>query len=81
MIHIDVGTDTERWLRHNAQVLGQPLESYLRRILETGASSLPASDTSPMSLEQALDALASEMPTHTPLPADFSRADIYDDHN
>ena len=78
MIHVDVGTDTERLLRHNASSLGQPLESYLRRILEIG---VPASDSSPIVLEQALDALSADMPPHAPLPADFSRGDLYADHD
>lgn len=79
MIYVNIGMNTERLLRHHAQALGQPLESYLRRILEIG-DMLPTDDISQASFNHMLDDLAAK-PTLSALPADFSRADIYNDHN
>src|ERR1700732_4599494 len=76
MIHIDMASETEQSLRHSAQVWGQPLESYLRRILDIGASPLSASDASQVAtFEQALNELAADFFPHAPLPAHFSRVD------
>lgn len=79
MIQLDVGAETERLLRHYAQMVGQPVEAYLRRILEFGNVQL-ASDSSGV-LDRILDDLSSPLPSDATLPLDFSRSDIYFDHD
>lgn len=81
MIHLDVGADNERVWRNNARLLGQDLESYLGRILELGSGALPVSDPAPALFDEALSELAAGIPVHSSLPANFSRADLYTDHD
>jgi len=86
---VQLSLDIERKLREKAGRNGQTLEAYLEQLARhdaespNGAGTSDLSGTSPLSdeeFDQALDAL-SEGRSLPPLPADFSRSDIYADHD
>jgi hypothetical protein len=68
-------------LRAQAAARHTPFDAYLEQFVEA-ADLTPLND--PISLDEfdrVLDELAAVAPCASPLPADFSRADIYADHN
>jgi hypothetical protein len=78
-IRIDLDEQTLERFRAAAQQRGLSVEAYLRRLAET----LAPSDTEPVSheeFERNLDEVAAGLNLQ-PLPPDFSRADIYFDHD
>jgi hypothetical protein len=95
-VTIQLASDTERKLRYQANQAGQTLEAYLERLAERavangttaahGGESVEQprfiSDPRPTrdDFERLLGDLAAGPPVPV-LPADFSRADIYDDHD
>jgi hypothetical protein len=73
-------------LRAQAAARGMPLENYLQLLAQSSDQFLGAAARSPHSLtksefSQWLIDLSAGMPPVPPLPADFSRADLYDDHD
>lgn len=88
-VTLELPEETRRRLEEKAARKGQPLERFIRGVLEAEAdrSGAPAADATPVSeipfeeFERRLDALTEGMPAMPPLPNDFSRADIYDDHD
>jgi hypothetical protein len=85
--------DLERLLRERASRDGQPVEQYIVALIERDAARRPSGQgvvasslqagqaaLSDGEFEQLLDELASG-PGLPHLPADFSRADIYADHD
>jgi hypothetical protein len=95
-VTVQLAPDTEQKLRHQANRVGQTLEAYLERLAERAVAhgTPPArggtsdeqpryiSDPrpTPAEFERLLSDLAAG-PKLPVLPADFSRADIYDDHD
>lgn len=72
-------------LRGQAAARGMPLARYLK-VLADNSERVLGSQRSPHDLSQAefvewLKSLSAGMPDVPPLPADFSRADLYDDHD
>lgn len=68
-------------MREQARARGLSLAAYLETVLKADQG---VKDPAPMSaeeFEQALRDLAADLPALDPLPADFSRADIYIDHD
>jgi hypothetical protein len=93
MITLELPAETEKKLRERAQQSGQTVEGYLRTLAEQAAESTApgsqgrlvprfVSEPQPSSAEfqRLLNELASPSTGHV-LPPDFSRADIYDDHD
>jgi hypothetical protein len=81
-ITLHLPADTERALREKAARTGLTVETYLQQVAEREAAG-PAdrsNDLSADEFERALDDLAAGPPLPS-LPADFSRADIYTDHD
>jgi hypothetical protein len=75
--------NAEKRLRENATRAGQTLEAYLEDLVSRDASGINGAASSHLSddqFEQLLDELAAG-PTMPHLPEDFSRADIYADHD
>jgi hypothetical protein len=74
-------------LSQQAQERGLPLDRYLQVLADNSERVLGPAPQSVRRLSQAefavwLDALAAIVPAEIPpLPEDFSRADIYDDHD
>ena len=74
-------------LRRQAAALGIPFDRYLTDLAGTGErNSNSVADRSPHHLSQAefrqwLTDVSAGMPALPPLPVDFSRADLYDDHD
>ena len=88
-IVLNLPPETERKLREKAAQTGQTLEAYLEQVAEHdvqgkgGGAPAVSSRHPPLSDEEfdrLLDAL-SEGPPLPHLPADFSRADLYADHD
>ena len=66
-------------LRTKASARQMTLDAYLLWLLSTGEASTTAGDISTADFERLLDELA--LPALPTLPADFSRRDIYDEHD
>jgi plasmid stability protein len=92
-VTLELPDETRRRLEAKAARNGQPLEAYIREVLEAEAAPPgagprmteappPISRLSLEEFDRRLDALKErKLPVFPPLPADFSRADIYDDHD
>ena len=95
IVTVQLAPDTERKLRHQANQVGQTLEAYLRGLAEkaivSGSAAIEGEfenqpkfisepRPTPAEFERLLDELAAR-PSLPVLAADFSRADIYDDHD
>jgi hypothetical protein len=95
-VTVQLAPDTERKLRHQANLAGQSLEAYLERLAEQAvANGTTAADpgesvkqpryiSDPRPTGAEFERLLSDLaggPTLPLLPADFSRADICDDHD
>jgi hypothetical protein len=83
---VHLSPDTERILREKATRSGLTLESYLQRLADREAQAgngtpHPGDDLSPEEFERCLDELSEGLPPLTSLPEDFSRADIYGEHD
>ena len=74
-------------LRGQAAALGIPFDRYLTELAGSGErKSNSVAGRSPHHLSQTefrqwLTDLSAGMPALPPIPADFSRADLYDDHD
>jgi len=73
-------------LREQAAARNMPLDRYLRALADNSERILGPAAKSPHDLSssefaQWLKDVAVDMPGVPPLPADFSRADIYNDHD
>jgi len=75
MTVIEVDEETADALKARAELLGMSLQDYLRSLTQPGQA--PPSVNLP-EFDRLLDELADDLP---PLPADFSRAHIYADHD
>ncbi len=90
---LDLPEENRRRLEAKAARRGQSLESYLTLVLEADAAPanlLPPTPEPPppvrrMSVEEfnrRLDEMQKRpLPAFPPMPEDFSRADLYDDHD
>lgn len=86
-VTVQLPPDTEQKLRDRATRVGQSLEVYLRELAERAVATSAdpprlISDPRPTGaeFERLLGELATG-PSLPVLPTDFSRADIYDDHD
>ena len=81
-ITLHLPPDTESALRANAARAGLTVEAYLRRLAERDAAGAtdPTGNLSAAEFDRLLDELAAG-PRLPSLPADFSRADVYDGHD
>jgi hypothetical protein len=85
---IHLPAEIERRLREKATAFGKSLESYVQELAQidaqgTNGSPLLSGDKE-LSLDEfdrLLDELAVGLPPLPPLPVDFSRADLYADHD
>ncbi len=73
-------------LREQAEARGMSLERYLTTLSENGGGNQSHVPSSPHGLDTAefrawLADLSASMPPLPPIPADFSRADLYQDHD
>jgi hypothetical protein len=79
-INVQLDQDTVSALGALAQARGMTLDGYLRALVEE----MTTSGNGAISLdefERGLDELAADLPELPPLPAHFSRADIYAEHD
>lgn len=80
-IQIEVTSGTAQILRANAAALKISLDDYLRRLAETDSLATLASAPLLEEFDQDMDELAAGLEGLPILPQDFSRADIYSDHD
>lgn len=87
-VNLNLSAETERRLRDKAAQIGLALEASLQQVIErdalsteAGAANYPGQQMSQDEWERLLDALSDGLPPLPTLPADWSRADIYDDHD
>jgi hypothetical protein len=95
-VTVRLAPDTERQLLHQANQVGLTLEVYLQRLAERAVVNgtppspgeesveLPKYISNPMPTQAELERLLGDLaagPALPVLPADFSRANIYDDHD
>ncbi len=94
-VTVQLAPETEGELRTRASQAGQTLEAYLAQLAEravasgktaagTGPEEQPRYVSDPRPTQAELERLLGELAAGHPLPvlpADFSRADIYDDHD
>jgi hypothetical protein len=77
--------ETERRLREKASRRAVTLEKYLEQLAEREAEAdAPTADLAPQLTDAEFDRLLDELssgPRLPHLPGDFSRADIYSDHD
>jgi len=95
-VTVQLAPDTERKLRYQASQAGQTLEVYLERLAESAvangmttarggeAEEQPRYISDPRPTQAEFERLLGDLaagPSLPVLPAEFSRADIYDDHD
>ena len=80
-IQLEVASDTAQLLQANAVARKISLEDYLRSLAETDSLISSPSNFSLEEFERDMDALADGLEGLPVLPDDFSRADIYADHD
>jgi hypothetical protein len=73
-------------LRHQGAARDMSLEQYLTVLAGNGSGSIDTLRRSPHDLSVAefrqwLSEMSAGMPSLSPIPTDFSRADLYDDHD
>jgi hypothetical protein len=68
-------------LAKNAQAEGLPLDAYLNTLLGVLNDGTALSELSEAEFEAVLDEFSRGTEHLPPLPPDFSRADIYSDHD
>jgi hypothetical protein len=78
---VELDDKTAQMLRLKAAARQMSLDQYLLLLLQTEDAPADNGDLSPADFEQLLDKLASALPALPTLPADFSRRDIYDEHD
>jgi hypothetical protein len=72
--------------REQAEARGMSLEGYLTALSRNGGEGQSLAPVSPHSLTTSqfrawLEDLSASIPPLPPIPADFSRADLYEDHD
>ena len=78
MTSIELEDRTAEDLRAQAKARNLPLDVYLKQIAEAATPLNLTRSLSADDFDHLLDALAGD---HPPLPAFFSRADVYEDHD
>ncbi len=73
--------ETAALLATQAQAQGLDVDTYLQRLLGVPQSSQSLATLSDQEFEALMKELAQGTASRPPLPADFSRADIYADHD
>jgi hypothetical protein len=81
-IHLEEETQRvlER-LRTQADARNMGLADYLQLLAETGVATAPPADLDLREFERLLEQISDGLPVLPALPADFSRADVYAEHN
>lgn len=81
VIQIEVAPDTAQMLQANASARKISLEDYLRKLAETDSLTASVPTLSLEEFDRDMDELAAGLEGLPVLPQDFSRADIYADHD
>jgi len=86
--NLNLSPETERLLREKAAQKGLALDSFLRQLVERETQAAEgdlrqsaAVLMQPAEIERLLDEFSDDLPSLRPLAADWSRADLYADHD
>ena len=79
--NLEVTHDIAQLIRDNAEAEGVTVDAYLRAVGEASPNSEPADQMSLAEVETVLDELAAGGENLPPLPENFSREDMYFDHD
>ena len=77
----EVRDETAAMLGARAREQGLPVDEYLRSLLNPTDPRVESREVGPTETDEILDELAAGGENLRPLPADFSRQDIYGDHD
>jgi hypothetical protein len=80
-IHIEVAPDTAQMLQANAAARKISLDDYLRKLAKADSLTTSAPTITLEEFDRDMDELAAGLEGLPVLPQDFSRADIYADHD
>jgi hypothetical protein len=80
-VQIEVAQDTAQILQANAAMRKISLDDYLRQLAEADSLKATAPNLSLEEFDRDMDELALGLGELPVLPQDFSRADIYADHD
>jgi len=87
-VTLDLSPETERLLRQKAAQQGLALDSYLRQLAERDAQAVngdtetaSATRVLPAEFDRLVDELSEGLSPLPTLPADWSRAKLYADHD
>jgi hypothetical protein len=78
---LEVTHETAQLIRDSAEAVGMTIDAYLRAIVEIGPNVESKAKMSLAEVESVLDELASGGENVSPLPENFSREDVYFDHD
>lgn len=78
---IEVAPDTAQMLQANASARKISLDDYLRKLADTDLLAAAVPNLSLEEFDRDMDELAAGIEGLPVLPPDFSRADIYADHD
>jgi hypothetical protein len=79
--NLEVTQETARLIRDNAEAEGMTIESYLRAVLEGSQNPASRDKMTLAQIDEVLNELAAGGQNLSPLPENFSREDIYLDHD
>ena len=80
-VQIEVSSETAEILKANAAARKLSLSDYVRALAEADARGAVTPKSSVDEFDRDMDELAAGLEGLPILPRDFSRADIYDEHN
>jgi hypothetical protein len=78
---IEIEQQTAELLREKAEASGLSLDAYLRLLAECGTLSCQSAEMTTAEIDLVLDEISRGGEGKQSLPADFSREDIYLDHD
>ena len=79
-ITVELNKNTADQLARLARQKNLTINAYVQSLIQEQATQ-GTKEVSLVEFKQALDAFAADLPDLPSLPADFSKADLYDDHD
>ncbi len=80
-VQIEVSDETAKILQSNATIRNIDMDAYLRALVEAEARLANSDSLALAEFDRDMDALALPTESLPTLPLDFSRGDLYEDHD